>query len=126
MQRVGRAVELVATTAIIIAVAFAGRLILAGLERHRAISAALLAVVIVAVLVALRRDFRGAGERTRVLVTRDSAYLTALGLVLVAVVAPSRWASGSAIAMTEVAIVFDLLTRSGEAPRRDNEPPPVV
>jgi hypothetical protein len=111
VQAVGRAVEIVATIAIVLAVGFWGRLILAGLERNRAAAAAVLALAIVATIVVLRRDYRGPREGVRLAVTRDVAYLTALVLVLWAVVAPARWVSGSALAMTEVAVVFDAFTR---------------
>lgn len=111
MQALGRAVEIVATLAIVLAVGFWGRLILAGLERNRSASAAVLALAIVAAIVVLRRDYRGPREGVRLAVTRDVAYLTALILFFWAVLAPARWVSGSALAMTEVAIVFDAFTR---------------
>lgn len=111
MQNLGRTVEVVATLAIAIAIGGWGRLVLAGLERHKSISAVLLALAIVATVVAVRRDYRIPNEGARVAVTRDVAYLTALGLVLWAVVEPARWSTGSAIAMAEVAIVFDAFTR---------------
>ncbi|HXP94840.1 MAG TPA: hypothetical protein VN905_15305 [Candidatus Binatia bacterium] len=111
MQGLGRAVEFLATLAIIVAVGFWGRLMLSGLERHRAISAALLALAIFGTILALRRDYRGPSDGARLAVTRDIAYLAALMLVLWAVTAPARWVSGSALVMTEVAIIFDAFTR---------------
>ena len=86
-------------------------MLLAGLERHRSVASALLALGIVAAVVALRRDYRGPVATVRVVVTRDIAYLTALILLLWAVLSPARWVNGSALAMTEVAIVFDAFTR---------------
>lgn len=111
MQRLGRTVEIAATLAIVLAVGFWGRLMLAGLERHRSVALLLLALGVVAAIVALRRDYRGPYATVRVAVTRDIAYLTALILLMWAVLSPARWASGSALAMTEVAIVFDAFTR---------------
>jgi hypothetical protein len=111
VQGLGRTVEIVATVALVVAVGLWGRLMLAGLERHRSVASALLALGIVAAIAALRRDYRGPPGTVRVAVTRDIAYLTALILLLWAVVSPARWASGSALAMTEVAIVFDAFTR---------------
>jgi hypothetical protein len=111
VQGLGRTVEIVATLALVLAVALWGRLMLAGLERHVSVSAALLALGVVAAVVALRRDYRGPAATVRIAVTRDIAYLTALILLLWAVLSPARWVSGSALAMTEVAIVFDAFTR---------------
>lgn len=111
-MRVSRIVEIVTTVAILLAVAWGGRLMLLSLHRHSAFSAAVIALGIIVAIVAIRRDYRGgSGEQARIAVTRDAAYLTALVLVLWAVVAPARWIDGSAIAMTEVAIAFDAFTR---------------
>lgn len=108
----GRTVETIATAAIVLLVGLYGRLILAGLGRHATVSAAVIALLIVVAIVVLRRDFRaGKDSAARAIVTRDIAYLTALGLLLWAVVAPSRTSEGSALAMIEVAIVFDAFTR---------------
>ena len=106
-----RAVEIVATIAIVVAVGAWGQLIFAGLARHRTISAAVIALGIIVAIVVLRRDYRGSGPAVRVAVTRDIAYLAALVLILWEVIAPARWISGSAIAITVVAIVFDAFTR---------------
>ncbi len=111
VRGLGRTIEIVATVAIVLAVGAWGRLMLAGLERHRTVAAALLALGVLAATVALRRDYRAPAATVRIAVTRDIAYLTALLLLLWAVLSPARWASGSALAMTEVAIVFDAFTR---------------
>jgi hypothetical protein len=109
---VSRIVEIIATVAILLAVAWGGRLLLLSLQRHSAFSAAVIALGIVVAVVAIRRDYRGgSGERVRIAVTRDAAYLTALLLVFWSIVVPARWIDGSSIAMTEVAIAFDAFTR---------------
>ena len=111
MQTLGRIVEVVATLSIIIAIGLWGRLMLAGLERHRGISAVVLALGIFGMIVALRNDYQRPTDQVRLALTRIIAYLTALILVLWAVVVPARWISGSALAMAEVALVFDAFTR---------------
>jgi hypothetical protein len=107
----GRAVEVVATLAIVVAVGAWNQLIFAGLARHRSVSAAVIALAIVATIVVLRRDYRGSDPGVRVAVTRDIAYLAALVLIFWEVVAPGRWVLGSATAMTIVALGFDAFTR---------------
>jgi hypothetical protein len=107
----GRIVEIIATALIVILVGVFGRLMLAGLARHASISAAVIALLIVAAIVVLRRDWRGSATTVRLAITRDVAYLTSLCLLLWAVVAPGRTSAGSALAMIEVALIFDAFTR---------------
>jgi cytochrome c oxidase assembly factor CtaG len=111
VRDVGRIVEVLATVAIVVAVGAGGRLMLTGLQRHGTAAAAVIALGVAAGVVVLRRDYRAGGEGVRLNVTRDSAYLTALALLFWAVVTPARWLEGSAIAMIEVALVFDAFTR---------------
>jgi hypothetical protein len=111
VRGLSRIVEIVATILIVVAVGAGGRLMVAGLQRHGTVAAAVIALGVVAAIVVLRRDYAARTDAARIAVTRDIAYLTALALLFWAVVTPARWLEGSAIAMIEVALVFDAFTR---------------
>jgi hypothetical protein len=102
--------EIVALSAIAIMVAAGGKLVLAHLGTHRAIAAAVIALLIVGASVALRRVYRLPGDQTRIVITKYVAYLVAAVLALWDVLAPAKWLPGSCIAAAEVALVFDIIT----------------
>jgi hypothetical protein len=102
--------EIVALSAIAIMVAAGGKLVLANLGTHRAIAAAVIALLIVGASVALRRVYRLPGDQTRIVITKYVAYLVAAVLALWDVLAPAKWLPGSCIAAAEVALVFDIIT----------------
>lgn len=109
-SRSTRYTEIGIMAAIALLVALGGRVLLANMQQYKLASAAVIAVVILAVLASVRRAYVGDPAQMRVGVTKNLAYLSAAGLALFAVLAPAKWVYGSTIAALEVALVFDMIT----------------
>ena len=106
----GTLVEAGALLAIAAALALGGRALLAELHVFAAAAVMMLALVTLALAGSLRRIFV-AGRADRLTVTIRAAYLTGLLLAVWAVAAPARWNVGATLAILEVAIAFDLVSR---------------
>jgi hypothetical protein len=103
--------EGLALAAIGIALALGGRALLAELHRFEAAALTLLGLGILALSISMRRVFGARRGGERLAITLRAAYMTSLFLAIAAVMLPSRATTGAAIAMVEIAIVFDLFTR---------------
>lgn len=97
--------EGLALVAIAVGITMGGRAMLRELHIFEAAAFVLLGLTVIALIASMRR------VDTRVAVTVRAAYLTGVILAILAVIFPARWSSGSAIAMIDIAIVFDLFTR---------------
>jgi hypothetical protein len=102
-------VEGLALVAIAIGLTAGGRPLLAELHLFEAPAFVLLGLTVIALVASMRR------VDTRVEITVRAAYLTGVLLAILAVIFPARWSYGSAIAMIDIAIVFDLFTRFTKA-----------
>ena len=104
--------EGLALGAIAVAIAVRGQAMISRLHAYEPAAVVLFGLAILAACISIRRTLlEPKSEHARLVLTQSIAYLTALVLALLAVVAPARWSAGSAIAMAEVSIVFDLFSR---------------
>ena len=110
MRVSGDIVEGLALVAIGLAATFAARPLFAELRLFEPAALVPLGLGVLGVCVSLRRVM-SATQTPRVAVSVRASYLTALLLTILAVLVPARWSIGAAIAMIDIAIVFDLLTR---------------
>jgi hypothetical protein len=90
-------------------VAGGGKVLLAQMAQHRLLAALVLAGLVVAAVLGLRRNYLTPSDDARLVVTKNSAYLVAAALALWQILAPAKWVPGSCIAAAEVAIVFDII-----------------
>ena len=102
-------IEGLALAAIGIVVGVAGRALLRELHAFEPAAVVLLGLGMLGFALSMRRVMRTA--EARLAVTVRAAYLTGLALAIAAVVVPARWSYGAAIAMIDIAIVFDLFSR---------------
>jgi len=102
-------IEGLALVAIAIAVGAAGRAMLRELHAFEPAAVVLLGLGVLGVALSMRRVMQT--PDARLAVTVRAAYLTGLVLATIAVVVPARWSYGAAIAMIDIAIVFDLFSR---------------
>jgi hypothetical protein len=103
--------EGLALVAIAVALTVAGHALLRELRAFEPAAIVLFGFGIFALSMSMRRVLQTKGADSRLVITVRAAYLTALVLAILAVVFPARWSAGSAIAMADIAIVFDLFTR---------------
>ena len=97
--------EGLALVAIAVGITAGGRALLRELHMFEPAAFVLLGLTVIALIASMRR------VDTRLAITVRAAYLTGVALAIVAVIFPARWSEGSAIAMVDMAIVFDLFTR---------------
>jgi len=105
----GDLVEGLALVVIAAAVTSGGRALLAQLHRFELAAVVLLWIAVMALSLSIRRVL-GGGD-ARLAVTVRAAYVTALLLTIVATIFPTRASTGAAIAIIDISIAFDLLTR---------------
>lgn len=105
-----RYVEIAALAVIALLIAAFGRLLLGELASQRVFSAIVIAVLIIASSLQMRRTYRTLTGDARLAITKNACYLVAAILALVDVLAPMKWVPGSVIAAAVVAIVFDIIT----------------
>jgi len=98
-------IEGLALVVIAVCITGGGRALLAELHIFAAAAFVLLGLTVIALIASMRR------VHTRIETTVRAAYLTGVLLAVLAVIVPARWSYGSAIAMIDIAIVFDLFTR---------------
>lgn len=103
-------IEGLALVAIAAAVTFGGRALLAQLHAFGA--PALVPLGLGALLFSASLQSARRSGASRLIVSVQAAYLTAILLAIVATIVPAHWSSGAAIAMIDVAIAFDLFARS--------------
>lgn len=113
MRVSGGWIEGLALLAIAAAVTFGGRALLAELHAFGAVALVPLGLGIIVLAASLRRAQQSGASRLAVSV--QVAYLTALVLAIVAVIVPAHWSGGATIAMIDVAIAFDLLARGSKS-----------
>jgi hypothetical protein len=102
-----RIAEIIWMTVIAIVVAAGGNIVLGTLALHRGFATVLLAAVVVAALLAVRRAM---AANARIDVTKAATYLVAAVFAFVAIGLHVHWAIGATIAAAEAAIVFDIVT----------------
>jgi hypothetical protein len=72
---------------------------------------AILTILGIAQLIALRRDRLTPGPQARLHATRDIAFLAAVVGAIAFVASPARWSLGTSIAAVEFGLALELLTR---------------
>jgi predicted permease len=105
-----RIAEIIWMTVIAIVVAAGGNIVLGTLALHRGFATVLLAAVVVAALLAVRRAMAANAPSARIDVTKAATYLVAAVFAFVAIGLHVHWAIGATIAAAEAAIVFDIVT----------------
>jgi hypothetical protein len=105
-----RVAEIAWMTVIAVLVAAGGNVLLALLAAQRIFGAVLLAALVVAAFLGLRRAFIVNAPSARIDVTKAAAYLVAAALAFVAIALHQRWAIGACIVAAEAAIAFDIVT----------------
>lgn len=105
-------IEGLALLAIGVAVAVGGHPLLRELHVFEPAAVVMLGLGVLGLALSIRRVLAGGmSADVRLAITVRAAYFTGVVLAIVAVVTPARWSSGAAIAMIDIAIVFDLFAR---------------
>ena len=110
MRVSGGWIEGLALLAIAASVTVGGRALLTELHAFGAVALVPLGLGAIVFSASLQRARRSGASR--LVISVQAAYLTAILLAIVATIVPARWSSGATIAMLDVAIAFDLLARS--------------
>ena len=105
-----RLFEIVWLAVIAVLVAGGTPLVLHVLAEHRPVGTALLALVIIATIVMIRRAYVPDSPTVRADVTKAVAYCAAAILALITIDWNPHWAIRACITAAEVAIIFDIIT----------------
>jgi hypothetical protein len=107
----GRRIEIASIVVIALAILIGGRSLLVSMSAFPQAGVAILTILGIAQLLALRRDRLTAGPQGRLHATRDIAFLAAVVGAIAFVASPARWSIGASIAAVEFGLALELLTR---------------
>ena len=110
-SRTGRLVEIASIVVIALAILIGGRSLLVSMSAFPQAGVAILTILGISQLLALRRDRLAPGSQGRLNATRDIAFLAAVIGAIAFVASPARWSIGASIAAVEFGLALELLAR---------------
>ncbi len=108
-----RGAEVLFLSIIALAILVGGRSLLyqiAGSPFHP-LAILLLAGILVALVLSMRRTIAAGGELARLRASRDIAFMASLAASIAFVASPARWAFGAAIAAAEFGLILEIISR---------------
>ncbi len=106
-----RAIEIGSVLLISLAVLLGGRIFLLDLTHYRGPALLVLAVLLFAQTLGLRRNYAEGGAMVRIRATRDVAFIAAIIFAFFVVLSPQRWSIGADIVAVEIGLILEMLSR---------------